>query len=65
MWDKRYQDYPKDEPTKREQIDMTHGVPGIEMHELQGWGISHHQYRRGKKTILTRILESLFGRKPS
>lgn len=64
MWPKSYKDYPKDQPLKKERVMAGKGIVGCEMHEINGWGSTHHHPRPRKKGIFHHLLEKLFqGRK--
>ena len=59
MWPKRYKDYPVDEPLKKEVVEPGKGIVGVEMHDINGWGLERHVPRKRKTGLLAR----LFGRK--
>lgn len=61
MWPKKYKDYPEDTPLKKEQINSGKGI--TEMHELNGWGLSDHKYRRKKGAIVQFFLGFFGGEK--
>lgn len=65
MWFKHYRDYPHDKPIIKEQVEPSHGVIGCEMHDLYGWGTSHHITRRQwRKGLISRFFEQILkGRK--
>ncbi len=42
MWPKFYRDYPVDASLIKNKNESGHGIIGCEMHELNGWGNSHH-----------------------
>jgi hypothetical protein len=56
MWDIEYQDYEKDKPLVKEQVEPSFGIIGCQMHELNGWG------SLGKRVEVTRpgLLRSFF-----
>jgi len=63
MWPKKYKDYPKDTPLKKQQVESGKGIVGCEMHEVNGWGETHHVARQKKKGFIYAILTTLFGPK--
>ncbi len=42
MWPKFYRDYPEDKPLVKQSVESGKGIIGCEMHELNGWGMTHH-----------------------
>lgn len=61
MWPKEYKNYPEDQPLKQHEIEPGKGIIGCEMHDLNGWGLTVHQSKKGKKrgmaAFLARLLE--------
>ena len=43
MWDRNYQDYPKDKLMGEEKHEAGKGVIGCEMKERFGWGHTHEE----------------------
>lgn len=62
MWHKEYQDYPPDTPLIKYPVESGHGIVGCEMHEINGWGLEKHYYRR-RKPFLLRVRDWFFGKK--
>lgn len=61
MWYKEYRDYQNDAPLKKEQLSSGKGIVGCEMHEQNGWGVTHHEpVKPKKKGLMTTILDRLF-----
>ncbi len=56
MWHKEYKDYPLDQPLKKEQNLSS---PGIEMHELNGWGNTYHTPKPKKPHLIRRFFHWL------
>lgn len=56
MWPKAYKDYPKDTKLKKDQVEPSHGIIGCEMHDINGWGDSHHQTPQPKRKGFFRTL---------
>ena len=52
MWPKKYKDYPKDCPLKKEQVVSGKGIIGCEMHEKMGWGELTDEKKPNKNTPL-------------
>lgn len=42
MWPKFYKDYEIDKPLIKYQVEPSHGIIGVEMHDLNGWGTTRH-----------------------
>lgn len=61
MWPKYYRDYPPDKPLIKEQVQPGDGIIGCEMHEINGWGNTHH-VKKKKKGFISRFLIKLFKR---
>lgn len=61
MWPKSYKDYPKDQSLKKERVSSGKGIVGCEMHEINGWGNTHHRHRSRKRGAVYHLLEKLFG----
>ncbi len=60
MWPKEYEDYPVDAPLTKYPVETGKGIVGCEMHDLNGWGISHHQCQsRKKKSWFAKLLSKL------
>ena len=59
MWLKKYRDYPPDHPLIKEQVEPGHGIIGCEMHDLNGWGLSHHRAPK-KSSLWRRLITYLF-----
>lgn len=60
MWPKEYRDYPIDEHLVKEQVEAGKGIVGCEMHEINGYGLTHHKEKGKKKKSLLVVLASLF-----
>lgn len=60
MWWREYKDYKPDDPLIKERVESGKGLIGCEMHDLNGWGLSHHRYRR-RPGVITQFLAALFG----
>jgi hypothetical protein len=61
MWDKDYRDYPRDQPLKKQSIESGKGLPGCEMHEINGWGNTlHYPVKKKKRGFLTSLFIHLF-----
>lgn len=66
MWPKEYKDYPVDSPLVKEQVEPGKGIIGCEMHDLNGYGLTKHKSRKGKKkSLLVVLAQLLFGGKKS
>ncbi len=52
MWQKKYKDYPEDTDLVKKKVEPGKGIVGCEMHEINGWGLTHHQYRRRKNLFV-------------
>lgn len=63
MWPKSYKDYPKDKTLKKEKVESGKGIVGCEMHEINGWGNTHHTPRPQKRGVIYHFLEKVFGGK--
>lgn len=64
MWHKEYRDYKIDTPLIQQQIESGRGIIGAEMHELNGWSNTLHQYpKKEKRGILASLLIHFFKRK--
>ena len=60
MWQKSYKDYPNDSPLKKETVESGKGIIGCEMHDVNGWGISHHVPKKRKKGFFSSMLSLIF-----
>ncbi len=58
MWPKSYKNYPQDYPLIKEKVEPGRGIVGCEMHDLNGWGETHHQPPARKAGLFY----ALFGR---
>lgn len=63
MWDKEYEDYKRDKPLKKQQIETGKGWAGCEMHEANGWGNTYHQHKKKKRGMLAALFIRLFDAK--
>lgn len=61
MWFKEYRDYPIDARLRKEMVESGKGITGCEMHDLNGWGIRLHHYRKPRKGLIARLLDHWFG----
>jgi hypothetical protein len=57
MWFKKYRDYKIDKPLIKEQVRSGHGIIGCEMHDLNGWGVEHHQAHPKKNWVPFRLFK--------
>jgi len=55
MWPKKYKDYKKDEPLKKERVETGKGIVGVEMNDSYGWAETFHQKPKPKKGIFARL----------
>lgn len=62
MWHREYKDYPTDQPLKHEHLEPGKGIIGCEMHDINGWGNTLHEYRPKKKSYLRRWMEYIFNK---
>lgn len=60
MWPKHYRDYPLDEDQVQQKVEAQQGIIGCEMHEINGWGLEKHHYRRRRGGIY-QLLAWIFG----
>ncbi len=51
MWPKEYRDYPKDKPLVKNRVEPGKGIVGCEMHDLNGWGTTHHVAYQKPKAV--------------
>ncbi|MDP1880953.1 MAG: hypothetical protein Q8K60_08455 [Parachlamydiaceae bacterium] len=65
MWFKKYRDYPPDESLVKEKVEPGKGIIGCEMHDINGWGESLHQYQSRKKGFFKTIFKSKTKNEPS
>lgn len=65
MWFKKYRDYPPDESLIKEKVEPGKGIIGCEMHDINGWGESFHQYQPRKKRFFKEIFKSKKKNEPS
>ena len=64
MWHREFKDYPTDTPLIHEKVEPSRGIIGCEMHELNGWGTSHHIPRKKqRKGIIAALLFYFFDKK--
>ncbi len=63
MWNYIYKKKKNDRELLEEKVDSGKGIVGCEMHELNGWGESHHRYKREGNGYL-RSLFSFFFKTP-
>ena len=58
MWPVEYENYPCDEPLIGEQVEPGKEIIGCEMHEVNGYGLTDHRYRR-KPNFFYRLFHAL------
>jgi hypothetical protein len=64
MWPKAYKDYPKDTSLIQQKVEPSKGIIGCEMHDINGWGESHHQHPKPRKRgLIYTLLTAIFGTK--
>ena len=64
MWHKEYEDYPIDEPLRKERVESGKGIVGCEMHEINGWGQTLHSPKVKKRGLFAALLNKIFGSDP-
>lgn len=63
MWPKAYRDYKEDETLVKNQVSPSHGIIGCEMHDLNGWGTTHHvDVQEKKHGVFATFLISFFSK---
>lgn len=63
MWDRDYRDYKRDQSLIKESLESGKGLPGCEMHEINGWGNTLHQPKKKKRGRVASFLMHLFNAK--
>lgn len=63
MWYREYENKKNDESLIQVKVETGKGIVGCEMHDLAGWGQTHHVYKRKKRGIFAGLKAFLFGSK--
>ena len=56
MWPKSYKDYKEDECLVKEKVYPGKGIIGSEMHDINGFGNTHHRPKKSKNPSFIRTL---------
>lgn len=60
MWDYKYEKRKRDRDLLKEKVEAGKGIVGCEMHEINGWGIDHHQYPHRGNGVLRALFAFFF-----
>lgn len=61
MWWREFKDYRPDDPLIKERVESGHGIIGCEMHDINGWGIKYHRYRKPRPGLIGKLLAAMVG----
>ena len=56
-----YEDYKPDQPLIKDEVAASQGIVGCEMHDLNGWGLDYHVYKKPPQGHLRRMINLIFG----